>query len=232
MEKRVFCFWTGDNPMSDTRKRSLENMNKVLEADIELITPDNLSKWEVPEFEIPDAYWDLSLNHRSDYLRWYFMYHYGGGYADIKEYTQSWSGYFDRFDQNEYLMAVGTRENPDGSGVYEFDLRPYAGDFISTGWFIMRDHTILTEMMYIKANCILESFKDEIKKHPPTMFRDGFGRRTPDGTPSEYPIRWGKLGGSILHTSLWDLKRLSTLVDYGSLINHDLPGWNFNQDYL
>ena len=55
-----------------------------------LITPNNLNDYIVKDDPLPEAYNYLSLVHKADYLRTYFMYHYGGGYADIKRYQHSW----------------------------------------------------------------------------------------------------------------------------------------------
>jgi hypothetical protein len=39
----------------------------------------------------------LSGNHKADYFRVYFMYYYGGGYADIKRQVGSWQKYLAAF---------------------------------------------------------------------------------------------------------------------------------------
>ena len=51
-------------------------------CDVVLVTSDNLSSWLVSALH--PAYTYLSFTHRADYLRCYFMHHYGGSYSDIK----------------------------------------------------------------------------------------------------------------------------------------------------
>lgn len=53
----------------------------------------------------------LSKNHLSDYLRVYFMHHYGGGYHDVKPHDASgnWANYFSAF-ANASLWMVGIKE--------------------------------------------------------------------------------------------------------------------------
>ena len=90
--RRIFAFWTGDNALSANRERCLREMRAMHDGlEIVLITPQNLREWVVDGAPIHPAYRHLSLIHRSDYLRAYFMAHHGGGYADIKTPTHSWS---------------------------------------------------------------------------------------------------------------------------------------------
>ena len=62
----------------------------VTGVDLVLVTPDNLGEWLVDDSPLHPAYEDLSLIHRSDYLRGYLMHHHGGGYIDIKQPLGSW----------------------------------------------------------------------------------------------------------------------------------------------
>ena len=83
----VYCFWTGTNPMSDNRKRCLQNLKNQIGVPVQLITPDNLGDYLLPAYPLHPSYQLLSETHRADYLRTYFMNFYGGGYTDIKEQT-------------------------------------------------------------------------------------------------------------------------------------------------
>jgi len=56
---------------------------------VELITSKNLTKYIKPEDPLPEGFQYLHYVHRADYLRTYFMHHYGGGYADIKTFPYS-----------------------------------------------------------------------------------------------------------------------------------------------
>src|SRR3954468_2769032 len=107
--ERIFGFWTGDNPMPDTRKRCWDSFAVTGLAPI-LVTPNTLDRWIVPEHPLHDAYEYLSPVHRADYLRAYFMFHHGGGYADIKTQTGSWLPAIDRLLASKRLIAAGYRE--------------------------------------------------------------------------------------------------------------------------
>ena len=84
LNRNIYVFWTGDNVMGPNRQRCLENLKTQSGMNVILVTKDNLSDFVLPEHPIHPAYKYLSLNHHSDYLRCYFMYHYGGVYSDIK----------------------------------------------------------------------------------------------------------------------------------------------------
>lgn len=77
---RIFCFWTGSNEMPEVRRMNLDRLTEDAGVDVVLITPDSLDEWVVPEHPINSALHNLSLTHRSDYLRAYFMHYHGGGY--------------------------------------------------------------------------------------------------------------------------------------------------------
>ena len=77
MNRTIWCFWTGDNDITPNRARNLESMKKIL-GNVQLVSNKNLEDYIVPKDPIPDAYWNLSYTHRADFLRFYFMYHYGG----------------------------------------------------------------------------------------------------------------------------------------------------------
>ncbi|GAA1172504.1 hypothetical protein GCM10009584_11800 [Ornithinimicrobium humiphilum] len=93
----IWCCWTGDNPLTPARKAGLESI-RALHPDIpvRLVTPANLHEVVLPEHPLHPAYEFLSLNHRSDYLRAYLLYHHGGAYTDIKTLRTSWAPAFAR----------------------------------------------------------------------------------------------------------------------------------------
>ncbi|MEU5467039.1 hypothetical protein [Kocuria salsicia] len=51
---------------------------------MELVTPENLSDWVLPQHPLHRAYENLSLVCRSNYLRASLTHHHGGGYCDLK----------------------------------------------------------------------------------------------------------------------------------------------------
>ncbi|WP_370894807.1 capsular polysaccharide synthesis protein [Janibacter sp. GXQ6167] len=106
--RQIFTLWTGDNEMSPNRIAGLTSLQSR-NPDIPIIhvTPDNLSEYVVDEHPIHPAYQHLSLVHRSDYLRAYFMHHHGGGYSDIKSTSHSWTAAFDRITREKILWIIG-----------------------------------------------------------------------------------------------------------------------------
>lgn len=230
MNRTIWCFWTGDNDITPNRTRNLESMKKIL-GNVQLVSNKNLEDYIVPKDPIPDAYWNLSYTHRADFLRFYFMYHYGGGYADIKNYTKNWDPYFQRFDENPNLEIIGSRELS-RDGVFEFELQPRYHELLCFGWFIMRRGCVLSKMMHDRAYKILRQFESKLKEHPASCPRDRVGLELEDGSISQYPLRWGKIGGSVFHPMI--AKRLNQLQlnMKSQVINYDLPGWDFKEDYI
>ncbi len=102
----IYCFWTGDNPLTENRRNALLTLEKNAGIPVKLITPNNLSEYIKPDYPLHKGYELLSLVHRSDYLRCYFMHHYGGGYADIKPFINSWKPAFEKLNNsNQYIIG-------------------------------------------------------------------------------------------------------------------------------
>ena len=106
IERVIYVFWTGENEMSENRKRCLFSMVENTGVKVILVTPKNLDAYIVREDPLPECYQYLSANHKSDYLRVYFMHHYGGGYSDVKEHRYSWIPVFEQFEKsNAYICG-------------------------------------------------------------------------------------------------------------------------------
>lgn len=88
MIKKIYCFWLNEEDMSDNRKVSLENLTNISECEVVLIDKYTLPNYILPEYPLHEGYEYLSEIQKSDYLRCYFMHHYGGGYSDIKKTTE------------------------------------------------------------------------------------------------------------------------------------------------
>ena len=71
--RRIFCLWTGHNPMSPNRERAMEEIRRLNEpsVEVEFVTPETLDRWILAEHPLHPAYEGLSLIHRADYLRTY-----------------------------------------------------------------------------------------------------------------------------------------------------------------
>ena len=79
LERRIFCFWTGDNKMSENRLDAIASLRDKAEVEIVLVTPADLDKFILTGFPLHKGFQYLSAVHKSDYLRCYFMHHYGAG---------------------------------------------------------------------------------------------------------------------------------------------------------
>jgi len=197
VEKVIYIFWTGDNEITPNRLAGIKSLEEVSGVRVQLITPQNLSEYIVEEDPLPDAYQYLSLNHKSDYLRSYFMHHHGGGYADIKTYFKSWNQAFDRLNTSD-AYAVGYHEvgwwgaawkDIENENLRE-DVKNNWAMLIGNGAFICRPHTKLTEEWHAEAKRRVETLSEELKAHPA---KDIFG------TNEDYPIKWSGMQGSIFH---------------------------------
>lgn len=127
LTKRIFALWTGDNPMSSARRACLESF-PITGLEPTLITSVNVGDWVKPDFPLHPAYQYLSFVHRSDYLRAYLMFHYGGGYADIKYQNGSWLPTVEKVLSSRRLIGAGYREIHGGTPWLQNNLvfgRPY-----------------------------------------------------------------------------------------------------------
>lgn len=198
VDRVIYIFWTGDNEITPNRLEGIKSLEKVCGVEVKLITSKNLPDYIVEEDPIPEAYQYLSLNHRSDYLRSYFMYHYGGGYADIKTYFHSWVTAFDKLDASQNAYVIGYPEvGFDGAanqGMPESklknDLHYHWRYLIGNGAFICRPHTRMAAEWHTVVKNRLISYSERLKEHPA---KDVFGKNT------DYPIPWAGMQGNIFH---------------------------------
>lgn len=203
VELRVFTFWTGNNPLTENRKKCLENMKNTIGVSIILITKDNLSNWVIKDYPLHPAYEYLSSVHKSDYLRCYFMHHYGGGYSDIKNQTGSWIDSFNKLNNSSNHIAIGYGE-VNGGVAYIKDKKLYEEmsknyqKLIGNGSYIFKQNTFFTKEWYNQLHRILDQKLEELKKYPATHHRDAKDR-TVDGKYSNYPIEWSEILGQIFH---------------------------------
>jgi hypothetical protein len=195
----MWVFWFGPE-MSENRARAFSTMKQILEVPIILVDKDNLEsflKWPVhPGLEY------LSGNHKSDYFRVYFMYHYGGAYSDIKHHKESWRKYWAEFRDPEVWM-VGVPEIRGAFGVKPGVTYPpdYHEKMISNGFMIARGRNKFLEEVHRLQNEDLDTRLPQLIEHPsPDSGRccpinaEGYPIRDPEG----YPIRWAELMGELM----------------------------------
>lgn len=119
------------------------------------------------------------------------MYHYGGGYAEIKRHTNNWRPAFERLNQtSKYMLGykeigyVGVAERKGRIGA---DLQNYWR--IIAGKYICRPYISFTFEWYNELNKRMDFYYDELVKNPGDIF----------GKNEGYPIPWNRILGAIFH---------------------------------
>lgn len=188
--EKIYIFWTGTNEMPPHRKKGLQSLIEKSETEVIFITPDNLSEFILPDVPLHPAYEHLSLVHRSDYLRCYFMHHYGGGYADVKTYLHSWKPAFKKLNRNKDKYILGYRERSEvgvariGGKIYD-DMKKHHPLLIGNGSFICKPNTPLTLEWHNEQLNRLNHFLPDLIRH--------------SAGEGEYPIPYTGLQGDIFH---------------------------------
>lgn len=171
IDRVIYCFWTGDNEMSDNRKRGYQSLIENSGVEVKLITPKNLHEYILPEYPLHPAYDYLSLVHKSDYLRCYFMHFYGGGYCDIKPNFKNWESAFDLLNDDKNSWVLGTTEADGismgrGQGIIDKDLQYYYRHCVGTCAFVCKSNTKITTEWYLELLRRMDNFSGELKKYP------------------------------------------------------------------
>lgn len=197
IDRVIYIFWTGDNEITPNRMEGIRSLKEVSGVEVKLITPQKLPEYIKENDPLPEAYQYLSLNHRSDYLRSYFMHHYGGGYADIKAYYKSWVPAFEKLEQSDaYVMGYpevgfwGAAQHSIENVNMKKDLWNHWRYLIGNGAFICRPNTKMTAEWHSTVRNRLLAYSELLREHPAT---DIFGRN------HDYPIPWGGMQGEIFH---------------------------------
>lgn len=201
--------------MSKNRATCMDSIYQNAGVDVELVTPENLDEFIVSGFPLHPAYDFLSLTHKADYLRCYFMHHHGGGYTDIKMTEFDWNRYFDSMSSG--CWAIGYQEIGSSgvaarhSELYE-EMSQNFRLLIGNCAYIFRDGTPLTQEWYDRVHVKLDEKLPALKEHPGRHPRD-FNGKLPDDNKvirklgvllprflrSEYPLGWSEILGDIFH---------------------------------
>ena len=197
VDRIIYIFWTGDNEITPNRLEGIKSLEKVCGAEVKLITPKNLPDYIKDDDPLPEAYQYLSYVHRADYLRSYFMYHFGGGYADIKTYFKSWVHAFEKLEQSDaYVIGYpevgfkGVANQTITNELLKKDLHYHWRYLVGNGAYICRPHTKFTAEWHLEAKRRLIEKTDTLRNHP---------AQDPYGTNKDYPIAWSELLGGIFH---------------------------------
>ena len=194
---KLYCFWTGNNPLTENRKKNLISLNNT-GFDVKLITPNNLNNYILSKHPLHKGYQYLSETHKSDYLRCYFMNFYGGGYSDIKQIKDSW------LEQYKELMsldkwACGYAETSPDDIAYGSNekinkqMKENYNKLIGNGCYIFKKNTLLTNEWYKQLMLLMDNKYDNLKKYPSKDVRQVYSDEYP------YPFGWNELLGKIFH---------------------------------
>lgn len=181
--------------MSENRKKNLDIIQATLKtAELVLVTPQNIHDYILESHPLHPCYEYLSLVHKSDYLRAYFMHHYGGGYLDIKKITTDWTAAFDDLESNAEKWAIGYPESHSKdvarlTGRLGHDLRKYHKQLVGNGAYIFRSTSPFTYEWLHEQERRLDYFF-------PQAERFSGGER---GEIVGYPISWQDLLGRVFH---------------------------------
>ena len=215
MTDRIFAFWTGDNPISANRLDCFATFG-VTGLEPVMVTAETLDQWVVADWPLHPAYPYLSAIHRSDYLRPYFMYHHGGGYADIKRQGGSWRAAIERVRASPRLVGAGYPEIRGGTvlidrspllGRPHFLATPLPGPvasattwamralrpaLIGNGAYYFEPKSEFARRWLVEAERRLTLYLPLLKRSPATNPRARLG------DPGGYPIPWANIHGDIL----------------------------------
>lgn len=194
----IFCFWTGDTPMSETRTKSIEQMKEVTECEVVLVTKDTLDKYILPQHPLHEAYHYLSETQKSDYLRTYFMHFYGHGYSDIKRQSGSWLPAFKAFYESDAYVSGYPESCEDDIGYRP--VREHWRELVGCGAYICRPQTPYTTKWYGEMMDLMDRKVDELRQNPARFPQDCKEAGT------GYPLEWSEPHGRIFHKVCYEFR--------------------------
>jgi hypothetical protein len=192
--KHIFVFWTGTNEMSFRRIDCLNALAQETGCIIKLITVHNLDNYIKPDYPLHPAYPYLSETHKSDYLRTYFMRHYGGGYSDIKIPNGSWEKAFEEM-QNDPEIWINSYHESCPENIASVEVNHLWDKLPGNCAYIMRPNTDFVIDWYKCQAKILDE-KYELLKLYPSHATDCCIEYYPD---TKYPVGWTEILGQIFH---------------------------------
>ena len=195
----LWLCWTGSNKMSELRRSCLNNIYRYIEADVILVTKDNLNYYNNKNYPIHEAYQYLSDIHKSDYLRCYLLHNYGGSYIDIKPLDFSIKKFSDDLKNNENIFGYNGWHN--GNTGYP-----------SVCSFMYKQNTQFTNELMDKIHKYLDSKLEALKKYPAKHPRHDPHVSLIKNYP--YPIGWGDITDKILR---------KIIIKYKNKINMSFP---------
>lgn len=199
LQRNLYSFWVGNNnpTMNQNRLNGLESIKINSKVNHVLVTDDILPKYVVDSHPLHEGYQYLSDVHKADYLRTYFMHHYGGGYSDIKPCSWDWNPYFDQLNNTPDAFGIGAPED-EGELSVTPNQRPWLGQhwdkLMTNDLYIFKPHTEFTDKWYHKMLSIMNEKLHLLKKTPAKNSREAA-----DTSVTEYPIQWGEILLEVFH---------------------------------
>jgi len=204
ISNKIFCFWTGDELLSKNRLYGLNCIKLLSGCKVILVDKNNLCDYIIPQFPLHDQYKNLSSTHKSDYLRSYFMYHYGGGYADIKPYGFNWNLYFDLLEKSD-KQFIGYPEQSFYDIAGEDNIRMQWKKLVGNGFYIFKPKTEFAKEWFDKTNDVLDYHRENLERFPGTYHPRAIKSGIHDPSYGEvykskgYPLEWNEILGRVFH---------------------------------
>lgn len=221
INRKIYCFWVGNNnqEMNENRKAGLASLFLNSKVEVVLVDNDNLHTYILDEHPLHEGFEYLSDVHKADYLRTYFMHHYGGGYSDIKPCSWDWNPYFNQLESNPDAFGIGAPED-EGELSVTLRQRPWLGQhwekLITNDLYIFKPKTIFTENWYNNLLSIMDEKLPVLKNHPAKNSREAA-----DTTVTKYPIQWGEILLEIFHPLCYDYTdKLIKTMPYPITVNY------------
>lgn len=213
--------------MSANRANALSSLSNT-NLEVIFIDHSNLSKWIKDDSPLHPSFKYLSSVHKADYLRCYFMHHYGGAYSDIKIIEDSWLSAFRELEESTNFIngyrEINFIETARGRGLLKdlwLSLNFYR--VVGLGAFICKPNTIFTSDWLNAIHRVLDKKIDLLQTNPSKDPRDFYHKKLDKDNLSEYPLRWTEICGEIFHPLC--LKHSKKLLK-------SLPTPDFTKPYL
>lgn len=191
---KIFVCWTGDNEMGESRLESLERIIRDNpEFDVVVVTRNNYKDFMLPDHPFHPVYEKLSYVHRSDYLRAYLMYYYGGVYTDIKMLSKPWAEIVLRLNNSDHWAAgpheISSHNVSSASGKLGLQQRLYWKKILWQSAFAFKPRTPFAQ-----------EWLEEVERRLDYFSRPLHNSNSGDpvwGLDEAYPIPWNAILGQI-----------------------------------
>ena len=202
--------------MSKNRVIALRHLRRNSGCKVMLVHSGNLESYILDEAPLHPGYKYLSLIHKSDYLRSYFMHHFGGGYSDVKKLRVNLSKYYSRLEKSDYQFLGYPESQPADVAGPESMQEDYK-KLVGNGCFIFKRRSDFSKLWFHEVGKVLDDNFYELEKCW-EIYSSGdelFNYEFPL-VPEEYPLSWAQIQGEIFHRLQWENQQ-----SYGTL----LPGY-------